>query len=197
MRRNRPYSSAAFLLALLVGLLLPSAARAADDTIKRVGDHPAYNFEIEPHVLVSWDGIYGDVGFGAGVRAAIPIVDNGFIPNINNSVAIGFGLDFLHYDGCWYGGDCSANYIFIPVVLQWNFYVAKRWSVFGEPGLFFFHGFIADCPNNGGPRCPGGPRVTSVDPAFYVGARYYINDKMTLTMRVGFPSFSVGLSFLP
>ena len=204
MRRNRPCSSTAFpfvpALALLgtasAGLLGSSTARAADETIKHVGEHPAYSFEVEPQVLLSWDDIYGDVGFGAGVRFAIPIVDNGFIPNINNSVAIGFGIDFLHYDGCWWGGNCSANYIHVPVVLQWNFYVAQRWSVFGEPGLFFFHGFLSGCPNDG-PHCPGEPRVTSVDPAFYVGARYYINDKMTVTMRVGFPSFSVGLSFFP
>ncbi|HEX4448968.1 MAG TPA: hypothetical protein VH044_19645 [Polyangiaceae bacterium] len=184
----------ACLAGLVASVLLPRTARA-DDTIKQVGDHPAYSFEVEPHVLLGWDGIYGNDGFGAGVRFAIPILDNGFVPNINNSVAIGFGIDLLHYPGCWYGGDCSANYIHIPVVLQWNFYVAKRWSVFGEPGLFFFHGFLSGCPNND--HCPGEPRVTSVDPAIYVGGRYYINDKMTLTLRAGFPSVSVGLSFMP
>jgi hypothetical protein len=183
------------LLAAVV--LLPRTARA-DDTIKHPGDHPAYSFEVEPHVLLGWDGIYGNDGFGAGVRFAIPILDNGFVPNINNSVAIGFGIDLLHSPGCWYNGDCSANYIHVPVVLQWNFYVAKRWSVFGEPGLFFFHGFLSGCPNNpNNVHCPGEPRVTSVDPAIYVGGRYYINDKMTLTLRAGFPTVSVGLSFMP
>ena len=73
---------------------------------------------------------------------------------INNSVAIGFGLDLLHYDSCWYNAPCSANYIHIPVVMQWNFYVAQRWSVFGEPGLVIFHGFFEDCPPNVN-RCNG------------------------------------------
>jgi hypothetical protein len=205
MRRNRPHGSAvtpavtlaraaALPVALLAGVVVPRTARA-DDTIKQVGDHPAYSFEVEPQLLLGWDGIYGNDGFGAGVRFAIPIVDNGFVPNINNSVAIGFGIDLLHYPGCWYNGDCSANYIQVPVVLQWNFYVAKRWSVFGEPGLFFFHGFLSGCPNN--EHCPGEPNQTSVYPAFYVGGRYYINDKMTVTLRAGFPSLSVGLSFFP
>jgi hypothetical protein len=187
-------AGAALTLAALA-VLAPRSARA-DDTIKHPGDHPAYNFEVEPHLVLGWDDVYAADGFGLGVRFSIPIVDNGFVPKINNSVAISFGLDLLHYDSCWYVGDCSANYIHIPVVMQWNFYVARQWSVFGEPGLVVFHGFISDCPvaiRN----CPVGPRETSVEPALYLGGRYHFNDKMSLTMRVGFPSISVGLSFFP
>jgi hypothetical protein len=179
--------------ALALSAFAAGSARA-DDTIKHPGDHPAYNFEVEPHLVLGWDDVYAADGFGLGVRFSIPIVDNGFIPKINNSVAISFGLDLLHYDACWYVGNCSANYIHIPVVMQWNFYVARQWSVFGEPGLVIFHGFISDCPFN---NCPVGPRETSVEPALYLGGRYHFNDKMSLTMRVGFPSISVGLSFFP
>jgi hypothetical protein len=200
MRKNRLHrfvACVAFLTPLFLAALAVVARPArADDTIKHPGDHPAYNFEVEPHVLLGWDDVYASDGFGVGARFSIPIVDNGFVPNINNSVAIGFGLDLLHYDQCWYRGDCSANYIHIPVVLQWNFFVSSHWSVFGEPGLVIFHGFFDDCPAdvNG---CPGRPRETSVEPALYLGGRYYFNDRMTLTMRVGFPSISVGISFFP
>jgi hypothetical protein len=180
-------------------LLLATAAETAraDDTVKRPGDHPHYSFEAEPHVLLGWDDVYASDGFGVGARFSIPIVENGFVPSINNSVAIGFGLDLLHYDNCWYGGNCNANYVHIPVVMQWNFYVARQWSVFGEPGLVIFHGFFEDCPVNFG-HCPGGgPRETSVEPALFLGGRYHFNDKVSLTMRVGFPSISVGVSFFP
>src|SRR6185312_357116 len=115
--------------ALLASLTVASAAQA-DDTIKHPGDHPAYNFEVEPHLLFGWDNVYANDGWGPGVRFSIPIVDNGFVSSINNSVAISFGLDLLHYDHCWYNGGCSGNYIHIPVVMQWNFYVAQRFSVF-------------------------------------------------------------------
>jgi hypothetical protein len=185
----------ALAVLLLAALTTPGSARA-DDTIKRPGDHPAYSVEVEPHVLLGWDDVYASDGFGVGGRFSIPIVANGFVPQINNSVAIGFGLDILHYDSCWYAGNCSANYIHIPVVMQWNFYVAKQWSVFGEPGLVIFHGFISDCP--GAVRnCPVGPRETSLEPALYLGGRYHFNDKVSLTMRIGFPSISVGVSFFP
>ena len=48
----------------------------------------------------------------------------------------------MRYDGCWYHGNCSAEYFDFPVVMQWNFFVAKRWSVFGEPGLYIYHGVM-------------------------------------------------------
>jgi hypothetical protein len=205
MRRNRPHPSGllprftrlarlAFVAALVVIGMSSSLARA-DDTIKHPGAHPAYNFEVEPHLLLGWDNVYANDGYGLGVRFSIPIVDNGFVSTINNSVAISFGLDLVHYDGCWYRGDCQANYIHLPVAMQWNFYVASRWSVFGEPGLVIYHGFFNDCPPDVG--CPGRPRVTSIEPALYLGGRYHFNDKMSLTMRLGFPSISVGISFFP
>jgi hypothetical protein len=122
-------------------------------------------------------------------------VENWFVEEINNSVAISFGLDIVHYDGCWFRGDCSANYVDFPVAMQWNFYVARRWSVFGEPGLLVYHGFVQDCPN--GINCPGPPLRTGVEPALYVGARYHLGEKAALTMRIGFPAFSFGFSFFP
>jgi hypothetical protein len=176
-----------------VFLLLPlviSARAAADDTIKRPGDHPNYSVELEPHALIGFGDVYGATTFGLGGRAAIPIVQNGFIPSINNSVAIGFGLDVLFYQSCYYHGSCTATSLEIPVVLQWNFFVAERWSVFGEPGLYIYHGFLPDCP--AGIACP---TATGVLPAIYAGGRYHISDSVSLTMRIGYPAFSFGVSF--
>jgi hypothetical protein len=33
--------------------------------------------------------------------------------------------------------------------------------------------------------------------AFWAGARYHFSEKVALTMRVGWPSVSVGVSFFP
>ncbi|MGH7271484.1 MAG: hypothetical protein ACREJ3_13725, partial [Polyangiaceae bacterium] len=79
------------------------------------------------------------------------------------------------------------------------FYVAQRFSVFGEPGLAVYHGFISDCPVNG--QCPNGRPNGSggigIEPAISIGGRYYLTDQITLTARIGFPSFSFGVSFFP
>jgi len=193
------------LLAAVVSVasvMLPTAAKA-DDTIKSPGDHPDYSVEIEPHGLVGLGFRYGGVGVGLGARFSIPIVKNGFIPSINNSVAITFGADFLHYGGCFNsvldnGYNCSANYLFFPVALQWNFYVASKWSVFGEPGVVPFYGFYDDFCGNGPGQIKGcnDPSHFSITPALYVGGRYHFNEHTALTMRIGYPDISVGVSFM-
>jgi hypothetical protein len=197
MRRDQRWCRigvAAPACVLLTALTVVATPARADDTIKRPGDHPVYDVEIEPHLLLGWDA-FAQGGYGLGARFSIPIVRNGFVPTINNSVAISFGVDWVHYDWCWFHAACSANYLEFPVAMQWNFYVAQHWSVFGEPGLVIYHGFIEDCPFGG--MCPPGPSVTGVEPALYIGGRYHFNDAVSLTMRIGFPSFSFGVSFFP
>ena len=194
---------AAFAAAIvLFGLFACVGERAAraDDTIKRPGDHPMYAVELEPHALLDWYVPYthADLGIGLGGRFSIPIVQNGFIPTINNSVAISFGVDWVHYDGCYYGGNCTVDYLHFPIVMQWNFFVARRWSVFGEPGISIYHAFYNDCPYTVANQVAcGTPTQTGVEPAFYVGGRYHFTDNVALTMRVGFPTLSIGVSFFP
>lgn len=182
-----------FVAVLLAAALCEASARA-DDTIRRPGDHPFYAVEAEPHLVFGWGGPYAPGGFGLGGRLSIPIVHNGFIPTINNSIAISFGADWVHYESCWYAGSCSANYFDLPIAMQWNFYVAHRWSVFGEPGAVLYFGSYPDCPLQPN-LCPGRPPTVGVVPALFLGGRYHITDKTALTLRVGFPSFSVGFSF--
>jgi hypothetical protein len=198
--------------ALLLTVAMVVCARPAkgDDTIKHPGDHPKYAVEIEPQGVWGWTHYnYAPVdGFGLGARFSIPVTDDGFVKSINNSVAISFGVDWLHYSGtnCYYyydprfRGPCynigDANYLFFPVVMQWNFFVAQHWSVFGEPGLVIYHGFFDYC--SGAP--PGNPcsnpTTTGVDFAFFVGGRYHFSDHVALTMRIGYPTFSLGVSFM-
>jgi hypothetical protein len=167
MRRLLP------LLLAVAALVFAPTVRADQSLIKYPGDHPEYRFEAEPHGLVGFGGPFdrGRADFGAGFRGTIVIVDNGFIKSINNSVGIGFGGDLFF----------RRSTIFIPVVMQWNFWLSTRWSVFGEPGLgFAFNQFR-------------GRDV--VHPIFAAGARFHFNDKIALTMRVGYPAISVGVSF--
>jgi hypothetical protein len=198
--RARPRAAARVFLCVLVtlgALVLGAGAARADETIKTPGDHPSYGVEIEPHLLFGWDNIYVSNGYGVGARFAIPIVENGFVPSINNSVAIGFGADLIHYDGCFFRGiGCSANSLLFPVVMQWNFYVAQKWSVFGEPGLYFYKFFFDSSICDGIRGCVEPSNTFGLRPALYLGGRYYFSEHVTLTMRVGYPTFSVGVSFM-
>jgi hypothetical protein len=191
------------LHALLLGaaLSLVAAPALADRSIiKQPGNHPKYTVEAEPHALLGLWGVPGPgdgTGVGVGFRASIPIVENGFVPSINNSVAITFGLDWAHYEidnwcGRYYvrgnsivcGYDDDFDIFWVPVAMQWNFFLSENWSVFGEPGI--------------------GLRINDdhyddnvdLDLVMYVGGRFHFNDSVSLTMRLGWPgALHIGASF--
>lgn len=177
----------AFLFAFAFLSATARVASARDETIRQPGDHPSYAIEMEPQLILGWGGFdgYGAGGFGVGGRFTIPIVKNGFVPSINNTVGIGFGVDFTYYDSC---GDLACNghvadLVSFPVVMQWNFYVAQRWSVFGEPGISL--NYASEERNYFFPA-----------PIFEVGGRYHFSEHVALTARIGFPYFSIGVSFM-
>lgn len=175
----------------------------AQSTIKSEGDHPPDAFELEPHLLFSpFDApdFPSNGGYGIGARATFEIAPDGFIPRINDSVGIGVGLDWMHYDGVSGRAFCNrevnvdgvgvcvettahggSNYLFVPIVMQWNFWLHRRWSVFGEPGLAVTHW------SEGG---------FGVEPVFSAGGRFHISDNIALTARLGYPAFSLGVSFM-
>ncbi|HEY3235990.1 MAG TPA: hypothetical protein VGJ84_14835 [Polyangiaceae bacterium] len=193
----RPLRLAATLTATL--FLIPAAVRA-ESSIGEPGSHPEWLIEGEPHGLLSpWGppGPYKGLGFGPGVRLSVVILQNGFIPSINNSVAIGAGFDWIHYsikDECVFTlgarfcpfGNNMDNFL-VPIVLQWNFFFSEQWSVFAEPGVgirFYDHYFAYDTH-------------TGVDPfIFFAGGRFHFDPSVTLTVRVGWPYLSAGVSFL-
>jgi hypothetical protein len=186
-----PFAALALLFATFT-LLTPSTA-AAQAVIKQPGAHPRYSFEAEPHLLVNGRGHGGDA-IGPGFRGTVVLVDNGFISTINNSVGIGFGADFLLIgDKHCHGRDQCHRHdvIILPVVLQWNFWLHRKWSVFGEPG-------VALVLNENHNNDDLDDTDLDVDPfVFGAGGRYHFSDSTTLTMRLGFPvSLSIGVSFL-
>jgi hypothetical protein len=193
---------------LLLGLLLGASSlfvgrsAHAQSTIKESGQRPHYSFELEPHLLVTpFDApdYPSNGGYGLGVRGTIEILPDGFIPKLNDSVGIGFGLDWVHYSAERYRGGCvrfaqtadnvpvcvdagggGVSYLYVPIVLQWNFWLHRRWSAFGEPGLAISH-------YSGG---------FGVSPDLSVGGRFHITDSVALTLRLGYPAVTFGASFL-
>jgi hypothetical protein len=174
------------------------AAEAGDNTIRQPGDHPNYPIEIEPHLDFAWFDYAGygfgtTAGIGVGARFTIPLTKNGFVPTINNTVGIGFGGDWVYF-GC--AANCGVSTLYFPVVMQWNFYVAQRWSVFGEPGISINYAFY------NGDVCAGRPAPCAVGsalfpgPVFEVGGRYHVNEHFALTLRLGYPDLTFGLSFM-
>lgn len=198
-RRSWPSVAAAAFLAVLA-FSRPSSADTV--VIKRPGAHPHYAFEVEPHALLGFvdpPGTAHGNGFGVGFRGTVELVDNGFIASINNTVGLGFGLDIVHYgrsrvrctrrgpvDECVaFDDDFSVTNVWLPVVMQWNFWLSENWSVFGEPGLSIRlndRDYYDD--------------DIDIDPTMFIGGRFRLTEAIHLTMRVGHPTFTLGVSFL-
>jgi len=115
-------------------LVAVAAQAQAQSIIKRPGAHPHYSFEAEPHLVLRDNTGDDGSGIGPGFRGTIVVVDQGFIGKINNSVGIGFGLDWLalgdeHCHGNTGNGDPNDDHchdpseIVLPVVMQWNFFL--------------------------------------------------------------------------
>jgi hypothetical protein len=193
-------ASAACFAVLCVGS--PRNAHA-QSSLRVPGERPQYALELEPHLLFSpFDApdFASSGGYGVGARATLELAPEGFIPSLNDSVGLGFGLDWVHYDGLRGRAFCQrfqntasgvpvcvettahgSSYLFVPVVMQWNFWLHRQWSVFGEPGLAISHW------SEGG---------FGIEPVFSAGGRYHFSDAIALTMRLGYPTFSLGVSFL-
>lgn len=154
-------------------LLAASVEAQAQSIIRSAGSHPQ-GPELEPHLTLGpWRN---DLDLGVGFRATFQIGRNNFISSINNSVGIGVGADWLPYCG---RKSCRRSHVVVPVVMQWSFYLTRSWSVFGEPGA------LADFDGDLKPNF-----------MFQGGARWHFRDTTTLTMRVGWPYASVGVSFM-
>jgi hypothetical protein len=211
MKSSRFVSLAIALGTAFAASLVPSAsvAQYRDEVLIHSSRTPiGYDFELEPHLVLGTapPGPGVGSGVGVGVRGSVVILPDGFIRNVNDSVAIGFGLDIGHYNAAWgvqgYRDQClhyetgpagtqvctevtsnggTYNYVYIPAVMQWNFWFTRRWSAFGEPGIDLYylgnHGF-------------------AVSPALYVGGRFHIADRITLTARLGWPTAAFGVSFM-
>jgi hypothetical protein len=205
---GRPAVAAA--ATLTVAFLGSVSTGAQEDVAGRSARGPLqYAFEIEPHLVAGTapPGFGQGSGIGAGLRGGVVILRNGLIPNVNDSLALGFGLDYGHYHGNWslssgWRDQClhyevaptgtqmctdatlnggTYTYLYIPVVVQWNFGLARGSSVFVEPGVDIYylrdHGFNAV-------------------PAGYLGGRIRLSDRVALTLRLGYPTLSIGASFM-
>jgi hypothetical protein len=172
---------------LSLPLALAAGTASAQD-IKTPDGHPDYRLEMEAHGtvavfrhgLVGFKGgrgkdYFGVPGFGGGIRASIEIADPAFIPKLNNTIGITFGMDVTSCtDACK-----NDAVLYFPVALQWNFFFSKEWSAFGEVGPMI--------------RADLGDEVL---PDLYAeaGGRYLFGSDGALVLRIGFPFVTFGAS---
>ncbi len=160
------------IVAMVLGWGMP--AWATDLSVPFTGERPN---TLDLHLGVVPYGYGGALG----ARFGIPIVDNGFVDTINNSVYVTLGADIYTYSD----PDVPGLAVGIPITLQWSFYFTDEWSAFGEGGLNLYAGpaFWA-----GDARLVNGSWLITA-----VGGRYHLSSTMALQLRAGWPYTSVGV----
>jgi hypothetical protein len=178
----------------LASLWLAALSTPAAAQLQAPGRHARYNAELEPHLVWQWNGDEHSAsdGVGIGFRASIPILQDGPVTTINNSLAISFGLDWAHFPDCFGYNDCSEDDFWVPITAQWNFYLTPMISLFPEFGLGFRDAIFDDEPCR--PRgCRGSD--LEVRPVLWFGARFRFSNAVGLVLRLGTPSLQLGVSF--
>jgi hypothetical protein len=154
-------------LACSVTFLGAKSALAEENIARDDWNHPGHAFELEPHALLA--PLYDHGLPGVGVRGTVTLAREGFIDGVNDSVGLGFGADWTR----------DATYV--PIVMQWNFWLSQHWSVFAEPGVALrFRDDFRD----------RGPDLT-----LYGGGRFRFARSAALTLRIGYPAVALGVSF--
>ena len=191
----------------VAGVARVARTHAAQTVIREAQPPLAYSFEVQPHLILGTapGGPGAGSGTGLGALAVVEVSPDGFIGDVNDSIAVGAGLGFGHHTGAWLSsgqrdqclhfepgpagtsvctevtsGGGGYNYVYVPLVMQWNVWLTQQWSVFAEPGLDLY---LRTAPGS------------ALGPAMHVGGRFKIADRMTLTARVGYPNFTFGVSF--
>ncbi len=154
-------------LAVAFACLVPGRASAQ-------GGPPGVRFDL--HGSFGW---YAD--FGLGFRVDIPIVPDGILDGVNDDLALSLGAEALYF----YHPNATGIGVWPLLLMQWNFYLNDRWSIFPEVGLAFLFG-------------PDRNRYwqTFAAPIGMFGVRYRFSTRNALLLRVGWPAGAqIGITF--
>ena len=160
--------------------------------------HPDYSIEIEAHgTVAAFDAFF--VGLGGGMRLTIPVADNALVKSIDDEISLGIGLDIVRY-GAYKPINTSSKpglgvlAFYVPVSLQWNFWLGSRATFFLEPTLIYRYAtYIDECNSAYGSACA---ERTKFLPSGAIGMRFRFANHIGMTLRAGWPMANLGLTWL-
>ncbi len=143
---------------------------------------PGGLFDATPQTRKSQLSIWANLGwwygFGIGGRYTLPLVADGFIPELNDSVELEFGGDF--YFGSWYYGYSTID---IPVEGRWTFHILPKLALYAKVAVGVDIGLA-----------PGG---VIIGPLFNIGPGivYNFSDSLVLRAEAGNRGLRAGVGF--
>ncbi len=132
--------------------------------------------------------LYFGPALAVGFRVNIPLVANGFLPNLNNSIHLSVGADLYWGRYVDQGAKERGVGFGVPVAFHWEFYFAPTLSAFAEVGLniYFPPAWVG-----------GGDLVDDAGGWFLaqVGGRWMFGEHAGLVVRLGTPYTVAGMAF--
>jgi hypothetical protein len=181
------------MVALAIPALASEARADGEVTMQTLPEPTAYPWEIEPHLTFGPGNVYGNAGYGAGLRVGFPFAE-GHLGRLPQNLAFNFGGDLIHYDNCYFGNYCGANYLLVPAAAQWNVAIARPVTLFLEAGVFLYKGWFSGCAPGDVGCSP--PSDFGLLPTLAFGGRIHLSENVALTMRLGYPTTTLGVSFM-
>lgn len=135
--------------------------------------------------LPYWYSYYG-FPFGLSARYTLPLVADGFVPNLNDSFSLEFGADVA-----FYGGPLPGGFLAIPIEAMWALHFFPRLMGYVKLGIALDFNFSQACWGN---VCRG---PWAVGPLFIgvLGGAFKITDLLVLRLELGYPWVKLGLGF--
>ncbi len=118
--------------------------------------------------------------FGLGARFYLPIVNDGFLPMLNDSFGLEFGADTIIVFGAY--GYSTAFAFAIPLEARWNFHIFPKVEAYAKVGGglgFFFGNYV----------------YPYFVPVVNVGVLFRLNEVLWVRAEVGYPSVKIGIGF--
>ena len=175
----------------LVSVLLVSALAFADEDDRDRGEYDRHRqgflLDSSPQsrpLLLSMHGVlpyhyfgYGGFPIGVGASLYLPILNNGFIPPVNDE----FGLDF-GADAFFFAGAPNGFGLWIPVSVLWTFHFSPSFSAYVKAGVA-----LRFWP---GDRYPLYPDFVGA-----LGLSWMFSHSVGLRVEAGYPGLKLGLLF--
>ncbi len=130
-----------------------------------------------------YNNYYSDYSLGVGFQMLFPVVQNGFIPKLNNAFYVGFFTEFMAIP-YYYASYRPIFSMAIGPMVQWRFFLFREFEVFNNIGFGIWPWF--DGLNSA--------TEVRVWPVFEFGGNWRFAKHVALTFSFGYPSIKAGIS---
>lgn len=166
-----------------------SSSGSSFDQPNGLFDRTSHDRKPEIAVFVSMPYFYG-FGVGVGARYSMPLLKDGFIDSLNDSVELELGADYAF---TWSGlfGSFNEHQFDLAAEGRWTFHMTPQFDLYGKlgigPGFWVASASVA------------GLNASSAGFLFYfdvaAGARYRLSDTFLLRAELGSYGLRLGLAW--